>query len=399
MIMEVLIEHDRLKNWEKLKGGEVWYINQLLDPTGKRLITWQQVKKLSNQRSSRKKATWFQSIENITLENSNTRKVKEEFKTQSPNSLALKLQCKPILKKRSKREWVIVDKNKENQPIIGERSSNKVLQERLSNRVKRARTEKLIDISPWVKYTKGEMNLQLEPDYFGSNQRTKFSSNRKDSRRAKQEMGTKGGTIVAQSKELEVILEKIKAHFGVKQNERADRIAKEGGEGIEIECSPRKFIKQLLTIATRAEWTFIQELYNKMRVWIKKEEILKSIKEELRQKDKIALGLDKLREVFIPRDIKEYKERHIEWSRGFMADKIGSSLERINISKNKAWDIAVAFLDEWEEKRRELEGEESINPEAGAGEKETVPNNKKLKRHWTEVLSIAKKEVYEWIGQ
>ncbi|CAG8850727.1 42115_t:CDS:1, partial [Gigaspora margarita] len=118
--------------------------------------------------------------------------VKEEFKTQSPNSLALKPQHKPISKKRSKREWVIVDENRENQPIISrvmtkkthitdiicyesssknkkqteKRSSIKVLQERLSNGVKRARTEKLIDISPWVKYTKGEMNLQLEPDYF-----------------------------------------------------------------------------------------------------------------------------------------------------------------------------------------------------------------------------------------
>ncbi|CAG8847263.1 37263_t:CDS:1, partial [Gigaspora margarita] len=53
-----------------------------------------------------------------------------------------------------------------NEKQTGERSSNKVFQERLSNGVKRARTEKLIDISPWVKYTKGEMNLQLEPDYF-----------------------------------------------------------------------------------------------------------------------------------------------------------------------------------------------------------------------------------------
>ena len=59
MIIEVLVEHNRLKNWEKLKGGEVWYINQLLDPMGEELITWQQVKKLFNQRSSEKKATWF----------------------------------------------------------------------------------------------------------------------------------------------------------------------------------------------------------------------------------------------------------------------------------------------------------------------------------------------------
>ncbi|CAG8854093.1 24170_t:CDS:2, partial [Gigaspora margarita] len=117
------------------------------------------------------------------------------------------------------------------------------------------------------------------------------------------------------------------------------------------------------------------------------EEILKSIKKKLRQKDKIALGLDKLREVFIPRDIKEYEEQHIEWSRGFLVDKIGSSLERMNVSKNKAQDIAMAFLDE------------CINPEPGTREKETVPNNKKLKRRWTEVLCIVKEEVYEWIGQ
>ncbi|CAG8757504.1 6647_t:CDS:2 [Gigaspora margarita] len=319
--MEVLVEHDRLKNWEKLKGGE----------------------------------------------------------------------------KRNKCEWVIVDENKENQPIIGrvmtkrthiidiicydssrknekqtgERSSNKVLQERLSNGVKRARTEKLIDISLWIKYTKGEMNLQLEPDYFVKREKgSSISSEQVKSLWSRKEEIRVVIEKPSLSKELEVILEKVKAHSRVKQNERADRIAKEGDEvdvptrvkwvmtkgmifwpvwkGIEIECSPREFIKQLLTTATRAEWTFNQGLYNEIhQKRIKKEEeILKSIKEELRQKDKIALGLDKLREVFIPRDIKEYKERHIEWSRGFLADKIGSSLERMNVSKNKAQNIAMAFLDE-----------------------------------------------------
>ncbi|CAG8808894.1 42677_t:CDS:2, partial [Gigaspora margarita] len=241
--MEVLVEHDRLKNWEKLKGGEL--------------------------------------IENITLENSNTRKVKEEFKTQSPNSLALKPQCKPILKKRSKREWVIVDENKENQPIIGrvmtkrthitdiicyesssknekqteERSSNKVLQERLN-------------ISPWIKYTKREMNLQLEPNYFVKREKeSSISSEQVRSLRSRKE-------------EIRVVIEEPSTFWG-QQNEKADRIAKERGEvdiltrvkqvmtesmifwpvwkGIEIECSLRKFIKQLLTTATRAEWTFIKD--------------------------------------------------------------------------------------------------------------------------------------------
>ncbi|CAG8838038.1 37047_t:CDS:2, partial [Gigaspora margarita] len=78
----------------------------------------------------------------------------------------------------------------------------------------------------------------------------------------------------------------------------------------------------------------------------------------------------------------------------FFGDKIGSSLERMNVSKNKAWDIAQKRkgTKKREEKRREPEGEESINPEVGTGEKETVPNDKKPKRCWTEVLSIVKEE-------
>ncbi|CAG8652478.1 9573_t:CDS:2 [Gigaspora margarita] len=329
--------------------------------------------------------------------------VAEEFKTQSPNSLALKPQYKPISKKRSKHEWVIVDKNKENQPIIGrvmtkrthiidiicyksssknekqtgERSSNKVLQKRLSNRVKRARTEKLIDISPWMKYSKEEMNLQLEPDYF-------VKQEKESSILSKQVR-----SLWSRKEKIRVVIEEPTKKGGeanvptrVKQVMTKGMIFQPVWKGIEIECSPRKFIKQLLMTATRAEWTFNQGLYNEIhQKRIKKEEeILKSIKEKLKQKDKIALGLDKLREVFIPRDIKE----------GFLADKIGSSLKRINVSKNKAWDIAEKNsgitrgqkrkeTKKREKKRRKPEGEESINPEAGTEEKETVPNDKKPK--------------------
>ncbi|CAG8758519.1 11305_t:CDS:2 [Gigaspora margarita] len=153
-----------------------------------------------------------------------------------------------------------------------------------------------------------------------------------------------------------VVLEKVKVHSEDKQNERANRIAKEGDEAnilikvkwiitksmvfrpvlkeIEIECFLIEFIKQLLMIATRAklyqdvqyrkckeEKESFEHLstcpYNK-EAWAKKEEkILDSIKEELKQKEKIDLGSNWLREVFIPRDKEEYRNRHIEWSKGF----------------------------------------------------------------------------------
>ncbi|CAG8532774.1 101_t:CDS:2, partial [Gigaspora margarita] len=244
--------------------------------------------------------TWFHEIENIILSDIHTQKVKEEFKVQERNALALMPQHKPISKKRSKREWVIVNKSKKNQPTIGqvvtkracftdivcyeskskdkslagERSSKRVLQEKSSNEVKRTRTEELIDISPWVKYAKGEMNLVLEPEHF---------INRSE------------GSIISP--------EKVRSLWSKKEN--------------------------------------IKIMIEEPKAWAKKEEeILDSIKEELKQKEKIDLGPNWLREVFIPRDKEEYRNRHIEWSRGVLADDIGLALARMNLSKNKAQDTA-----------------------------------------------------------
>ncbi|CAG8678565.1 9193_t:CDS:1, partial [Paraglomus brasilianum] len=80
--------------------------------------------------------------------------------------------------------------------------------------------------------------------------------------------------VVVQSKEIAMVLEKVKAHTGDEQNERANQIAKEEGKvgastrvkrvmtknmvfqpvwnGLDIECSLREFIKQILTTAARA---------------------------------------------------------------------------------------------------------------------------------------------------
>ncbi|CAG8787972.1 15022_t:CDS:2, partial [Gigaspora margarita] len=218
-------------------------------------------------------------------------------------------QHKPILKKRSKREWVIVDENKENQPTIGrvatkracftdivcyennskgksqagERSSNRVLQEKLSNKVKRTRTEKLIDISLWVKYAKGEMNLELEPEHF-----------------------------INRSEESSILSEKVKSLQSKKEEIRVmiEEPTKEGGEAnvsirvkwVMIEKQSGHSTKKLMMRSTRKAWAK------------KEEEILDSIKEELKQKEKIDLGL---------------------------------ALERMNLSKNKAQDIAVTFLNKW----------------------------------------------------
>ncbi|CAG8838895.1 3307_t:CDS:2, partial [Gigaspora margarita] len=126
------------------------------------------------------------------------------------------------------------------------------------------------------------------------------------------------------SKELEVVLEKVKAHSGDKQNERADRIAKEESE------------------AERSLHT---------------------------------------------QEYKRVQESAYRVVKRVLANNIGSSIKRMNVSKNKACDVAVAFLDEWketkkrEEKRRKPEEKKkrSNNLEEGTGEKEIVLNDRKPK--------------------
>ncbi|CAG8822831.1 67_t:CDS:2, partial [Gigaspora margarita] len=128
-------------------------------------------------------------------------------------------QRKLISKKRSKREW----NNSKGKSQAGEKSSNRMLQEK-SN------------ISLWVKYAKGEMNLELEPEYF-----------------------------INRSEESSISPEKVKS--------------------------------------LRSKKKEIRVIIEEPKTWAKKkEEILDSIKEELKQKKKINLGPNWLREVFIPRD-------------------------------------------------------------------------------------------------
>ena len=83
-------------------------------------------------------------------------------------------------------------------------------------------------------------------------------------------------------KELELVLVKVKGHSCNKWNDRADKLAKEGGnivnvnrvievppsisnvslcwKDLEIESSTRKFIKNVLELKVRAEWRFTSSI-------------------------------------------------------------------------------------------------------------------------------------------
>ncbi|CAG8789168.1 1898_t:CDS:2 [Gigaspora margarita] len=133
-----------------------------------------------------------------------------------------------------------------------------------------------------------------------------------------------------------MVLEKVKAHSEDKQNERADQIAKKGGKAnvlikikqVITEKQSEHSTKEFTMRSTRRLYQDIQcrkckkekksfehlsTCPRNKEAWAKKkEEILDNIKEDLKQKEKIDLGPNGLREVFISRDKEEYRNRYIE---------------------------------------------------------------------------------------
>ncbi|CAG8821161.1 22826_t:CDS:2, partial [Gigaspora margarita] len=107
-------------------------------------------------------------------------------------------------------------------------------------------------------------------------------------------------------------------------------------------------------------------------------------------KKKLVLGLEWLGKIFIPRDKEEYKNQHIEWSREFLANNIGLLLERMNLSKNKTWDITLTVEFSRTERQRTKKKEKkkrkpkekkkkTDNPKEEIEKKEKIEKDKTVK--------------------
>src|SRR5260363_204080 len=95
-IQELVKERTWKKNSAKIGEDSLIYVNQLLDLDGERMITWQQYKGYRGLSSKGKKAEWFKNIEAKALNSSDSREVKESFKTRSNNTQALKVEWEKI---------------------------------------------------------------------------------------------------------------------------------------------------------------------------------------------------------------------------------------------------------------------------------------------------------------
>ncbi|CAG8557009.1 32047_t:CDS:2 [Gigaspora margarita] len=254
-------------------------------------------------------------------------------------------QYKPISKKRSKREWVIVDENKENQPTIGQVATKRacftdIVCYESNNKGKSQAGER--NITLWVKYTKGEMNLKLEPEHFIN--RSKGSSISPEKVRSLQSKKEEIRVMIeepkaSKPKELETIFALMKKYSKLQGESRKENST----WSFRIKC-----INKLLPTLTRQQihnsglyqdvqcrkckkekesFEYLSTCLHDKEAWAKMEE------EILDTEEKIDLGSNWLREVFIPRDKEEYRNRHIEWSRGFLADNI----EILSIAKEEVY--------------------------------------------------------------
>ena len=72
-----------------LQEMKIVVLEQLLNIEGTHLITWQQLKVSRKWSKKGKKASWYEEIEGEVLRNQESRKVKEEYKTETENLLGM----------------------------------------------------------------------------------------------------------------------------------------------------------------------------------------------------------------------------------------------------------------------------------------------------------------------
>ena len=66
-------------------------VRQLINKSGNKMITWQQLKTLRSETNRGRIAKWFKKVEEILLENAETRQIKIQFMLPETNADALEI--------------------------------------------------------------------------------------------------------------------------------------------------------------------------------------------------------------------------------------------------------------------------------------------------------------------
>ncbi|CAG8716982.1 31669_t:CDS:2 [Gigaspora margarita] len=146
------------------------------------------------------------------------------------------------------------------------------------------------------------MNLKLEPDHFIN--RSKESSVSSEKVRSLWDKKEKI-RVVIEEPSLELIDRIVEGHE--KRQKLKKALVKNWEKGLYQDVQYRKCKKE------KESFEYLSTCPHDKEAWAKKEEeIFDSIKEKLKQKEKINLGSNWFREVFILRDKEEYRNQHMK---------------------------------------------------------------------------------------
>src|SRR5438132_7469877 len=90
----------------------IFMLEQLIMKEGNIFLTWQQVKMIRGSKRKGRKPNWFKTLEDKVIEQSTTRKIKEEYQITAPNRSAITCKKEKISQDRRKKEWIIFKKER-----------------------------------------------------------------------------------------------------------------------------------------------------------------------------------------------------------------------------------------------------------------------------------------------
>ena len=99
-----LLDNNEKKSFIQNKNSHLYVCEQLVNRNGRALLTWPQIQKLRGLSGCGKKPAWFKRVEEVMIENKESRAVKSEFVVEGINSLILKPDLLAISEDRRKQE-------------------------------------------------------------------------------------------------------------------------------------------------------------------------------------------------------------------------------------------------------------------------------------------------------
>ncbi|CAG8481844.1 3182_t:CDS:2 [Gigaspora margarita] len=91
----------------------LFFVRQLLNCSGRNLLTWQQIKTARGANCRDKVPLWFRKLEELLIDDTENRKVKEDFFSNDINTSALQPHCGNITSDNRRKQWIwFVQKNK-----------------------------------------------------------------------------------------------------------------------------------------------------------------------------------------------------------------------------------------------------------------------------------------------